>query len=92
MAETTPDLPQVSTAPSRLRAALGRLPLYPFEWICLVLTVGSVGFLRSRGMRIDWKTVEYTVYPMVRALGWPLVLGVGLQLLVHLVQRKPLSG
>ncbi len=92
MAETTPDRPQVATAPSRLRAALGRLPLYPFEWICLVLTVGSVGFLRSRGMRIDWKTVEYTVYPMVLALGWPLVLGVGLQLLVHLVQRKPLAG
>lgn len=92
MAETTPDLPQQSNASARLRSALARLPLYPFEWICLALTAGSVGFLRSRGMRIDWRTVEYTVYPMLRALGWPLLLGVGLQLAVHLVQRKPLAG
>jgi hypothetical protein len=88
----TPDLPQDSSAPARWRAALARLPLYPFEWICLLLTVSSVGFLRWRGMRIDWKTVEYTVYPMLHALAWPLVLGVGLQMVMHLVQRKPLSG
>lgn len=92
MAETTPDHPQQSNASARLRSALARLPLYPFEWICLALTAGSVGFLRSCGMRIDWRTVEYTVYPMLRALGWPLLLGVGLQLAVHLAQRKPLAG
>lgn len=92
MAETTPDLLQAPRALSRWRSAFARLPLYPFEWICLLLTAGSVGFLRWRGMRVDWRTVEYTVYPMVRALGWPLLLGVGLQLAVHLVQRKPLAG
>lgn len=86
------DLPPAHPAPSRLREALRRLPLYPFEWICLLLTVGSVGFLRSRGMRIDWKTVEYTVYPMLEALPRPLLLGVGLQLVVLLLLRKPLSG
>lgn len=88
----TPAFQEVSTAPSRLRRVLDRLPLYPFEWICLLLTAGSVGFLRFKGMRIDWKTVEYTVYPMLEALPRPLILGVGLQLAVLLLLRKPLSG
>ena len=76
----------------RLVVKLRRLPLYPFEWICLFLTVGSIGILRYKGMRIDWRTVEYTVYPMVRALPQPLLLGVGLQLVVLLILRKPLAG
>lgn len=77
---------------SRLQALFRRLPLYPFEWICLLLTAGSIGFLRSKGMRIDWRTVEYTVYPMLQALPRPLILGVGLQLVVLLLLRKPLAG
>ena len=40
-------------ARTRLATLFGRLPLYPFEWICLLLTAGSVGFLRYKGMRID---------------------------------------
>ncbi len=76
---------------SRLAAMLRRLPLYPFEWICLLLTAGSILFLRSKGMRIDWRTVEYTVYPMVHALPKPLLIGVGLQLLVLLLLRRPLA-
>ncbi len=77
---------------SRLQALFRRLPLYPFEWICLLLTAGSILFLRSKGMRIDWRTVEYTVYPMVHALPKPLLLGVGLQLIVLLLLRQPLAG
>ena len=77
---------------SRLRLALGRSPLYPFEWICLLLTAGSIAFLRHKGMRIDWKTVEYTVYPMVEALPKPLLLGLGLQGIVLVLVRKPLAG
>jgi len=87
----TPDSQPARSAASRARSALRRLPLYPYEWVCLLLTVGSIGFLRYRGMRIDWRTVEYTVYPMVRALPQPLLLGVGLQLVVLLLLRKPLS-
>jgi hypothetical protein len=87
-----PDHLPTRPVPSRWRRAFRRLPLYPFEWICLLLTAGSVGFLRSRGMRIDWKTVEYTVYPMLEALPRPLLLGVGLQVVVLLLLRKPLSG
>ena len=87
-----PAHPPTRPVPSRLQRAIRLLPLYPFEWICLLLTLGSVGFLRSRGMRIDWKTVEYTVYPMLEALPRPLLLGVGLQLGVLLLLRKPLSG
>jgi hypothetical protein len=68
-----------------------RLPLYPFEWICLLLTCWSIGFLRWKGMRIDWQTIEYTVYPMLQALPKPLLLGLGLQLAVRLVQRKPVG-
>jgi hypothetical protein len=87
----TPERSAAFEPPSRLRAALRRLPLYPFEWICLLLTVGSIGFLRFKGMRIDWRTVEYTVYPMIEALPRPLLLGLGLQLGVLLVLRRPIS-
>lgn len=76
---------------SRWRAALARLPLHPFEWICLLFTCWSIGFLRHKGMRIDWKTVEYTVYPMLQALPMPLLVGLGLQLAVRALLRKPLG-
>lgn len=88
---STSGLPSAPAESSRLRAAFARLPLYPFEWICLVLTLWSIGFLRYKGMRIDWRTVEYTVYPMLEALPKPLLLGLGLQLVVRAVQRKPLA-
>ena len=94
----TPDPPPTPPAPARRReapfrwrTAIDRLPIYPFEWLCLLLTASSVAFLRSRGMRIDWRTVEHTVYPMLHALGWPLLLGVGLQLAVRMIRRQPIS-
>lgn len=63
---------------------------YPFEVYTLVLVGGAVLFLRSRGLRIDWKTVEYTLYPMVPMLPSALLGGVALQSLYRLVTRRPL--
>ena len=88
----TPDPSPARPHRARLSALLRRPPLYPFEWICLLLTAGSIAFLRYKGMRIDWRTVEYTVYPMLQALPKPLLIGLGLQVLVLLLVRKPLSG
>lgn len=53
--------------------------LYPFELYTLALVAATVLFLRSRGLRIDWLTVEYTLYPMVPLLPGALFTGVGLQ-------------
>ena len=91
MSETTPATPTSADASALWRRAAARWPLYPFETICLLLTTWSVGFLRYRGMRIDWKTIEYTVYPMLEALPKPLVLGLVLQLVVRALQRRPIG-
>lgn len=91
LSETTPATPTSAEASSFWRRAAARWPLYPFETICLLLTTWSVGFLRYRGMRIDWKTIEYTVYPMLEALPKPLVLGLVLQLVVRALQRRPIG-
>lgn len=64
--------------------------LFPFEVYTLVLVGGAVLFLRSRGLRIDWLTVEYTLYPMVPMLPQALLGGVALQLLYRLVTRRSL--
>lgn len=62
--------------------------LHPFEVYTLVLVAGAVLFLRARGLRIDWQTVEYTLYPMVPLLPGALGTGIALQALYHLVTRR----
>jgi hypothetical protein len=64
--------------------------LYPFEVYTLVLVGGAVLFLRWRGLRIDWQTVEYTLYPMVPMLPSALLGGIALQVLYRLVTRRSL--
>ncbi len=63
---------------------------YPFELFTAAVLAASVLFLRSRGLRIDWRTVEYTLYPMVPLLPRALLGGVALQLVYRLVTRRPL--
>ncbi len=65
--------------------------IYPFEWITLALVGGTVLFLRWQGLRIDWTTVEYTLYPMVPMLPGALVAGILLQALYRLVRYRALG-
>ncbi len=54
------------------------LRLYPFEiaaWAGLAI---GVVYLRSRGLRIDWVTVEYTVPPLIPVLAKSFLTGIAL--------------
>lgn len=55
-----------------------RLPLHPFELFTYAATLAIVGYLRWRGLRMDWRTVEFMAGPMFRQL--PMALGLGLLL------------
>ncbi len=63
---------------------------YPFEVFTAATLAASVLFLRLHNLRIDWQTVEYTLYPMVPLLPKALLGGIGLQVIYRLVTRKPL--
>lgn len=62
--------------------------LYPFEVYTLVLVAGAVLFLRANGLRIDWLTVEYTIYPILPLLPGALAAGVALQVVYRGVTRR----
>lgn len=55
-----------------------RLPLHPFERLTYGATLAVVAYLRWRGLRMDWRTVEYMAGPMFAQL--PRALAVGLAL------------
>lgn len=93
---------RIASLPARA-AALFRRPagepgdrpaplLYPFETYTLLLLAAAVLFLRGRGMRLDWQTVEYLLAPMIRRLPQLFVIGVGLQSLCHLLRRRSVRG
>ncbi len=63
---------------------------YPFEVYTAVVLAIAVLFLRYHRLRIDWRTVEYTLYPMVPLLPRALLGGIGLQVLYRLVTRRSL--
>jgi hypothetical protein len=69
---------------------LARMRPYPFEiaaWVCLIT---GVGFLRSQGLRIDWRTFDYTVPPLLPVMAKYAVVGIGMLCVFTLVSRKPL--
>ncbi len=68
-----------------------RLPLYPFELAAWISLAAAVGFLRWRGLRIDWNTVVYTIPPLVKPTAQVLVSGPLLYLLYLLLRRRPLK-
>lgn len=68
-----------------------RIPgIYPFEIAAAVGVAAAVLFLRSRGLRIDWSTVTYTIPPMLPVTGPSLLLGIPLMVLYRLARREPL--
>lgn len=78
--------PAPSPAPER--RAVRWLGLYPFEWVSVAMVAAAVVFLRSFHLRIDWLTVEYTIYPMFRTLHWNLLIGVAAFAVYTLLRRR----
>lgn len=50
--------------------------IFPFEIVAWAGLVVTVVFLRSHGLRIDWVTVEYTIFPLLPVMGKSFVTGV----------------
>jgi PAP2 superfamily len=65
--------------------------LYPFETYTLLMLAVAVLFLRSQGLPLGWLSVKYLLAPMIRRLPQPLLIGVGLQALYHLLRRRSLK-
>ena len=64
-----------------------RFKPYPFEIAAWAGFLAAVVFLRSRGLRIDWRTFEYTIPPLLPAMGRYLLVGIVLYL-VYLKLRR----
>lgn len=89
------ELPPVAAEPAPAAAPPPRrfrLPLRPFEIYTFASTLAIVAFLRYHGLRIDWTTVDYSLVPMVKALPRMALVGLGLQLVAHLVRRRSFVG
>jgi hypothetical protein len=54
-----------------------------FELYTLAVFVLAVAFLRARGLRVDWQTIDYTFGPFLPAAPRFLLLGVALQIGYH---------
>ena len=65
--------------PRFVRDLLRRLPIHPFELASIVMLGGVTGFLWLQGLRIDWRSAEYTARAMVELIPLTLVFGVGAQ-------------
>ena len=61
---------------------------YPFEIAAWVGLVAAVTFLRSRGLRIDWVTVEYTIYPLFPVIAKSFWIGILMFAVFTLVRRR----
>ncbi len=55
----------------------------PYELYSALAFVATIVFLRSRGMRMDWNTIDYTLGPFLPMAAWLLFAGVGLQVIYH---------
>ncbi len=68
-----------------------RLFLRPFELFTYAMAIAIVLFLRARGLKMDWRTVEYMAAAMLDRLPGVLAMGLGLHLAAHLARwRSPL--
>lgn len=56
-----------------------------FEAYTLAVFVVAVVYLRSRGLRVDWQTFDYTFGPFLPAAPRFLLFGVALQVVYHLL-------
>jgi hypothetical protein len=66
--------------------------LSPFELFTYATTLAIVLFLRASNLRMGWKTLEYTVVPMIGILYRPLLVGIALHLGAAAVgRRSPLA-
>jgi len=67
-----------------------QLRIFPFEIAAWVGAVSAVVFLRSRYLRIDWVTFQYTVPPLIPTMSRFLVAGIALYLVYLGLRRRPL--
>ena len=68
----------------------GLLRPYPFEITALAGLVAAVVFLRAQGLRIDWRTFEYTIPPLLPAMARYLLIGILAYVVYLKVRRRPL--
>jgi hypothetical protein len=61
---------------------------YPFEIYTGVVFLASILFLRAFGLRMDWRTMDYTLVPMLSTLPMALGLGLLLQAVYHFLRRR----
>ncbi|MEE8277292.1 MAG: hypothetical protein V3R89_01025, partial [Thermoanaerobaculia bacterium] len=61
---------------------------YPFEIATWFGLATAVVFLRSQGLRIDWKTVEYTIPPLLPVMAKSMLAGIALYALYGLARRR----
>jgi len=86
-----------STAPlpggsSTWQRRLRRWGPYPFELATVASVLLAAGVLRSRGLRMDWRTFEYIVAPVLPLFPKALAAGIALQLVYRGLRRQPLRG
>ena len=82
------ETPSDDSATLSARRVLGWFRPYAFEiaaWVCLI---AGVGFLRFRGLRIDWRTFDYTVPPLLPVMGKYFLIGIGLFFVYTLASRR----
>lgn len=68
-----------------------RFRLYPFEMAAWATLLVAVVFLRSNGLRLDWRTVQYTVPPLIPVMGKYFVVGALLYSVYLLLRRQRLD-
>jgi hypothetical protein len=56
----------------------------PFELLALAAALSTLLFLRARGIRLGWSAFAYLIDATLHRLPVVVLLGVALQLLVHL--------
>src|SRR5262245_30990545 len=61
---------------------------YPVEWVTWVSVAVAVLYLRAQGLRVDWHTVEYTLYPLLPVAWQAFLLGAALYLVYALARRQ----
>jgi hypothetical protein len=72
-------------------ARLRRL-VSPFELYTYSMTAVIVIFLRASNLRMGWKTLEFSIVPMIESLHRPLLIGLVLHLASYaLTRRSPLA-
>jgi len=64
------------------------LALHPFEIFTYAMTLAVIVFLRANGLRMGWRSLEFSLPPMFASLPRALAIGLGLHAIGFLVTRS----